>query len=104
MITAQRHGIDIIYKINEADVLKTKILHCMALLYENMLPGNSDMDDISDLLGDILLYTFMLGKKIGFDFDVLREEMCQKIRILLINDVREISAEDLNELSQYLGA
>jgi hypothetical protein len=69
MSISSRQSLDIMYKMNEVDVLKTKILASIANLYDNMTPGNSDPDELADALGDVVLYTFLLGKKTGFDFD-----------------------------------
>lgn len=103
-MVSQKQSFDILYKMNEVDVLKTKILASIAGLYDNMMPGNPNTDDLADLMGDVLLYTFLLGKKTGFDFDRLRKEACHKIRLLLISDYTDLSDDDLNSLAQYLGA
>jgi hypothetical protein len=104
MSISSRQSLDIMYKMNEVDVLKTKILASIANLYDNMTPGNSDPDELADALGDVVLYTFLLGKKTGFDFDRVREEACHKIRLLLISDYTDVSNDDLCLLAQYLGA
>lgn len=104
MTVTHKQGFDLLYKMNEVDVLKTKILASIAGLYDNMTPGNPDIDDLADSMGDVLLYTFLLGKKTGFDFDRIREEACHKIRLLLISDYTDVSNDDLSSLAQYLGA
>jgi hypothetical protein len=58
MSISSRQSLDIMYKMNEVDVLKTKILASIANLYDNMTPGNSDPDELADALGDVVLYTF----------------------------------------------
>jgi hypothetical protein len=54
MSISSRQSLDIMYKMNEVDVLKTKILASIANLYDNMTPGNSDPDELADALGDVL--------------------------------------------------
>jgi hypothetical protein len=93
--------LDITRNIKMIEWLKTELLGGVSSLFKVMLGGSRE--GILDILCNIIMVSYLLGKRLGLNFARIDLQMENKIRL---NIDRGHEAEkwygDLTELAQYL--
>ncbi|WFD10265.1 MazG-like family protein [Tepidibacter hydrothermalis] len=96
--------LDVTKNIKIIEWLKTEILSSVSALYEIMLKGASYTDEtIQDILANIIMVTYLLGKRLGFSFTNIDKKIKEKI-VRAINDDHKVEKwyGDLSELKDYV--
>lgn len=96
--------LDVTKNIKIIEWLKTEILSSVSALYEIMLKGASYTDEtIQDILANIIMVTYLLGKRLGFSFSNIDKKIKEKI-VRAINDDHKVEKwyGDLSELKEYV--
>ncbi|WP_099189702.1 MazG-like family protein [Tepidibacter mesophilus] len=96
--------LDVTKNIKIIEWLKTEILSSISALYEIMLKGASYTDEtIQDILANIIMVTYLLGKRLGFSFSNIDRKIKEKI-VRAINDDHKVEKwyGDLSELKDYI--
>jgi len=96
--------LDVTKNIKIIEWLKTEILSSVSALYEIMLKGASYTDEtIQDILANIIMVTYLLGKRLGFSFSNIDKKIKEKI-VRAINDDHKVEKwyGDLSELKDYV--
>ncbi len=86
------------------DFLKCELLNTVALLFETMIKGIKNSQElILECLTNILLVTYVLGKRLGFDYLVLDKKLEEKIKLSVLEDHHlETWYGDLSNLKDHL--
>lgn len=95
---------DITRNIRIIEFLKSEILTSLASLFHNLLKGSkANREALSDILANIILATYVLGKRLGFEHRAIDSKIMDKIKI---GKLEEHETEkwygDLSGLSDYL--
>ncbi|MCT4507256.1 MAG: MazG-like family protein [Tepidibacter sp.] len=96
--------LDVTKNIKIIEWLKTEILSSVSALYEIMLKGASYTDEtIQDILANIIMVTYLLGKRLGFSFCNIDKKIKEKI-VRAINDDHKVEKwyGDLSELKEHI--
>jgi hypothetical protein len=95
---------DITRNIRIIEFLKSELLTAVASLFQNLLKGTKvGQDVLSDILANLVLVTYLLGKRLGLSFSVIDTKVAEKIRIGMIEEHEtEKWYGDLSELSEHL--
>lgn len=99
--------IDITRNIKIIEWLKSELLTDIANLFRVMFNGVRDEahDAIADVLSNIILICYILGRRLGLNYNVIESKLESKIKLGLIdnNDVEKYYG-DLSELSRHFGS
>jgi hypothetical protein len=95
---------DITKNIRMIEFLKSELLTTVAALYQNLLKGTKvGQGVIQDILANLVMVTYLLGKRLGISYSMIDSRMLEKIRIGMLE---EHEAEkwygDLTDLSEYM--
>lgn len=95
---------DITRNIRIIEFLKSELLNSIASLFHNLLKGvKANREVLLDVLANIILVTYILAKRLGFDNGVIDSKILDKIKI---GKLEEHETEkwygDLSDLSDYL--
>lgn len=97
--------IDITRNIKIIEWLKGELISEMANLFKVLVNGMKDevYGSIANILSNIILISYLLGKRLGISYNSIELKMEKKIKIGLIeqNDVEKYYG-DLSELSKHL--
>lgn len=95
---------DITKNIRVIEFLKSELLTAVASLYQNLLKGTKvGQDVIQDILANLILVTYLLGKRLGISYSLIDSKILEKIRIGMIEEHEtEKWYGDLSDLSEYL--
>lgn len=96
--------LDVTKNIKIIEWLKTEILSSVSALYEIMLKGASYTDEtIQDILANIIMVTYLLGKRLGFSFSNIDKKIKEKI-VRAINDDHKVEKwyGDLSDLKDHV--
>lgn len=95
---------DITKNIRVIEFLKSELLTAVASLYQNLIKGTKvGQEVLVDILANIILVTYLLGKRLGLAFTVIDSKIMEKIRIGVIEDHEtEKWYGDLSDLSDYM--
>ncbi len=95
---------DITKNIRVIEFLKSELLTTVASLYQVLLKGTKVTQEIIvDILANLILVTYLLGKRLGVAFSVIDTKIQDKIRIGMLEDHEtEKWYGDLSDLSDYL--
>ncbi|HHY90255.1 MAG TPA: hypothetical protein GX503_01190 [Clostridiales bacterium] len=96
--------IDVTKNIKMIEWLKSELLTTIASLYHILAKGLRDSHDaLVDVLANIILVTYLLGRRLGISFRLIDVRVHEKIRLgILENHQLEEWYGDLSELKQYL--
>lgn len=72
--------VDIARNLKAVEWLKSELVANVAGLYKTMLKGAAD-DAATDILANIVITSYLLGKRIGINFSKLDSRIEQKIRL-----------------------
>lgn len=97
--------IDITRNIKIIEWLKSELIAELANLFKILVNGIKDEVHVSiaNVLSNIILIAYLLGKRLGISYNAIELKMEKKIKIGLIeqNDVEKYYG-DLSELSRHL--
>lgn len=95
---------DITKNIRVIEFLKSELLTAVASLYQNLLKGTKvEQDAIQDILANLVLVTYLLGKRLGIPYSLIDSRILEKIRIGMLEEHEtERWYGDLSDLSEYL--
>ena len=98
------HDTDITRNIKIIEFLKSELLTALASLYQNLLKGTKvGQEVILDIIANIILVSYLLGKRLGLSFAVIDSKIKEKIRIGIIEEHEtEKWYGDLSDLSDYI--
>lgn len=97
-------GIDITKNIKIIEWLKSELLSSVASLFEILLKGiKGSQETIIDILANIILVTYVLGKRLGISYNSLDRRIEDKIRLGVLEDHKiESWFGDLSSLKQHM--
>lgn len=99
--------IDITRNIKIIEWLKSELLTDIANLFKILVNGMREEvhDSISETLSNIILISYLLGKRLGISYNAIEIKMEKKIKLGLIenHDVEKYYG-DLSELSKHLNS
>lgn len=95
---------DITRNIRVIEFLKSELLTAVASLYQNLLKGTKVGQDVmQDILANLVLVTYLLGKRLGISYSLIDSRILEKIRIGMLEDHEtEKWYGDLSDLGEYL--
>ncbi len=97
--------IDITRNIKLIEWLKSELLTDIANLFKILVNGVKDEihDSISDTLSNVILISYLLGRRLGISYNLIELKIGNKIRLgLLENHDVEKYYGDLSELAKHL--
>lgn len=94
---------DITRNIKIIEFLKSELLTSVASLYQILLKNTkANREALLDILANIILVTYLLGKRLGLSFSVIDSKIMDKIKIgMLEGHETEKWYGDLSDLSEY---
>ena len=98
--------IDITRNIKLIEWLKSELLTDLASLFKVLAGGVGENihDAVSEILSNIILIVYLLGKRLGISYNAIDLKVRNKIKLGLVenHDVEKYYG-DLSELSRHLG-
>lgn len=103
-MTQGDHNIDVTKNIKMIEWLKSELLTTIASLYELLVKGVSGSQEaLADILANIVLVTYLLGKRLGINFSRIDMRIEDKIKLGILEKHKiEEWYGDLSDLKQYL--
>lgn len=95
---------DIMGNIKLIENYKTFLLSSVADLYSTMGKGNkASMDEILDELSEIIILSYLLGKRLGVNYSAVDERVIKKLKLGVLNE-ESMDKEhlDLAKLISYI--
>lgn len=104
MFQNNKNNGDISKNLKMIDFLKCELLNTVALLFETMIKGLKNSQElVLECLVNILLVTYTLGKRMGFDYKLLDKKLEEKIKISILEEHHlEKWYGDLSSLNEHL--
>lgn len=99
--------IDITRNVRMIEWLKSELVTDLANLFKFMLNGVREEvhDSIAEVLSNMILISYLLGKRLGISYNAVELKMQGKIRLgLLEGHEVEKHYGDLTELTRHLGS
>ncbi len=99
--------IDITRNIKLIEWLKGELLTDIANLFRVLVNGIREEvhDSVSDTISNIILISYLLGKRLGISYNAIEMKIHNKIKLGLVeNHEVEKYYGDLSELSKHLGS
>ncbi|MFZ5353939.1 MAG: MazG-like family protein [Bacillota bacterium] len=98
------HETDITKNIKVIEFLKSELLTAVATLHQTLLKGTKvTQEALVDILANLILVTYLLGKRLGVAYSVIDSKIQDKIRIGMLEDHEtEKWYGDLSDLGDYL--
>lgn len=89
-------GLDVTRNLRIIENLKSELLEGIAALYRHLAdPVLEDTRDVAaDTLSEMIVISYLLGKRLGVDYSTMDRHISKKIRLGLINE---------NEIEKYFG-
>lgn len=79
--------LDIMGNIKLIDTYKNFLLSTVADLFVSMGKGsNGSMDEINDELSEIIIFAYLLGKRMAIDYSQVDERLMRKLKLGLTED------------------
>lgn len=99
-----KNNVDVIKNFRTIEWLKSEILTSIARLYEILATGEENTkEDIEDLLSNIILLSYLLGRRLGLDYEDINLNLKNKIKLNIIKDHQiEKWYGDLSQLLELL--
>jgi hypothetical protein len=96
-------NIDITRNIKVIEWLKSELLTALASLYEILAKGvKNSQDAVVDILANIILVTYLLGKRLGVSFEKIDSKIESKLKLGIVEEHNiEKWYGDLNSLLEY---
>lgn len=95
---------DITKNIRVIEFLKSELLTGVATLYQSLIKGTKvGQEVLVDALANLILVTYLLGRRLGLAFTVIDSKIMEKIRIGTLEEHEtEKWYGDLSDLSEYM--
>ncbi|TDT50470.1 MazG-like family protein [Fonticella tunisiensis] len=95
---------DIMGNIKLIESYKTFLLSSVADLFTSMARGNkTSMDEITDELSEIIILSYLLGKRLGINYNAIDERIIKKLKLGLLEDNSvEKEYQDYSKLISYI--
>lgn len=95
---------DITRNIRLIEFLKSELLTAVATLHQTLLKGAKvTQESLVDVLANLILVTYLLGKRLGLAFSVIDTKIQEKIRIGMLEEHEtEKWYGDLSTLDDYM--
>ncbi|WP_416199004.1 MAG: MazG-like family protein [Sporanaerobacter sp.] len=95
--------IDIMKNVKVVEWLKCELLSSVASLFQLLQSGiKNAKDDMLDLISNIILLAYLLGKRLGLSYESIDLKVEDKIKLGLIEEHQvEKWYGDLSELHEY---
>lgn len=99
----EKRDMDIMKNLKTIEWLKSEILSSVAGLHQILANGEYDMkEDLEDLITNTILSSFLLGKRLGLNYEDIDSNLLDKIKLNLIEDHKiEQWHGDLSELLEF---
>lgn len=96
--------IDIIKNMKTIDWLKSELLNNVALLHSTLVSGEENTkQDLEDVISNIILQSYILGKRLGIDYNDINNALVENIKLNLIEEHKiERWYGDLSSLMEFL--
>ncbi|SDL14680.1 MazG-like family protein [Natronincola ferrireducens] len=104
MFEGNKNNKDIGKNLKMVEFLKCELLNTIALLFETMVKGLKNSQElVLECLVNILLVTYTLGKRLGFDYSTLDRKLEEKIKTSILEEHHlEKWYGDLSSLNEHL--
>ncbi len=98
------NGIDITINIKIIEWLKSELLSSVASLFDLLIKGiKGSQEAIIDTLANIIMVTYVLGKRLGIDYSSLDMRIEEKIRLGILESHKvESWFGDLSGLKKHI--
>lgn len=95
-------NIDIIRNVKIIEWLKCELLTSIAKLFELLAKGvENTKDDILDIISNVILVSYLLGKRLGLSYETINLKVENKIKLGMIEEHKiEKWYGDLSELNE----
>lgn len=99
-----KKDMDIIKNLRTIEWLKSELLTSLANLYELLAKGEENLkEDAEDLTSNIILLSYLLGKRLGLNYEDINSSLQDKIKLNLIEEHKiEKWYGDLSELLEFV--
>ncbi len=99
-----KDNIDIGRNIKMIEFLKCELLNSIAVLFDTLLKGVKDgQDAILEVLANIILVTYSLGKRLGLDYNIVDKKVQDMAKLHMLEEHHlEKWYGDLSNLNQYI--
>lgn len=78
---------DISRNLKMIDFLKCEVLNTVALLFETMIKGVKNSQElVLECLVNLLLVTYTLGRRLGFDYHTIDKNLEEKLKISILEE------------------
>lgn len=96
-------NIDITKNIKLIEWLKSELLTALASLYELLVKGvKNSQEAVLDILANIILLTYLLGKRLGVSFENIDAKIESKLKLGVVEEHNiEKWYGDLSDLMEY---
>jgi len=103
-MTFGNNGIDITKNVKIIEWLKSELLSSVASLFDLLIKGlKGSQEAIIDTLANIILVTYVLGKRLGIDYNTLDVRVEDKIRLGILEEHKvESWFGDLSGLKKHI--
>lgn len=97
-------NMDIIGNMKAIDNYKTFLLSSVADLFSTMGKGSkANVDDIIDELSEVVILSYLLGKRLSLDYHQIDDRMLKKLKIgLLEENSFDKDYQDYSKLISYI--
>lgn len=101
---SEAEGLDIIGNIKLIENYKNYLLSSVADLFMTMGKGSRmDMDEAQDELSEIILFSYLLGRKLGINYSSIDETVLRKLKLgLAEGEAMEQKCQDYSSLISYI--
>jgi hypothetical protein len=98
-----KKDMEIIKNLRTIEWLKSEMLTSIANLYELLAKGEDGIrEDAEELISNIILMSYLLGKRLGLDYEDINSNFIDKIKLNLIDHKIEKWYGDLSELLEFM--
>ncbi|KAB3530307.1 hypothetical protein F8154_14040 [Alkaliphilus pronyensis] len=99
-----KNNIDIGKNIKMIEFLKCELLNSTAMLFETMIKGvRNGQEELLEVLANIILVTYSLGKRIGIDYSAIDKKVQEKAKLHMLQDHHlEKWYGELTSLNQHI--
>lgn len=97
-------NVDITKNIRVIEWLKSEILTAVSTLFQLLVNGvQNSQEAILDVLANIILVTYLLGKRLGVSFEKIDEKLESKVKLGVVEEHKiEKWYGDLSKLLDYI--
>jgi len=95
--------LNILDNIKLIENYKAFLLSSVADLFTSMAKGNkSSTDEIIDELSEIIILSYMLGRRLGINFSEIDDKIVKKLKLGLLKEEADTQYQDCAKLISYI--